>query len=139
LAAAQCTGTEIRKYINDLQSHNKPRSPGISTKCLATPAGESYLAPKGHFFKESSRIAINHGKICNISISEDTKKLIVNDSINYFQNWIVKTLLTEKCFCLDKKIIVTNLKNYSNNKRMKNMKQNFFHYILVIEKNYTKS
>jgi hypothetical protein len=58
LAAAQYTGTEIREYISDLQSHNEPRSPGISAKCLATPAGESYLAPKGHFFKESSRIAL---------------------------------------------------------------------------------
>jgi hypothetical protein len=35
LAAAQYTGTEIREYISDLQSHNEPRSPGISTKCLA--------------------------------------------------------------------------------------------------------
>jgi hypothetical protein len=58
LAAAQYTGTEIREYISDLQSHNEPFSPGISTKCLTTPVGESYLAPKGHFFKESSRIAL---------------------------------------------------------------------------------
>jgi hypothetical protein len=46
LAAAQYTGTEIRESSSDLQSHNEPRSPGISTKCLVTPAGESYLAPK---------------------------------------------------------------------------------------------
>jgi hypothetical protein len=59
LAAAQYTRTEIREYIRDLQSHNEPSSPRTSNKCLPTP-GESYLAPKGHFFKENSRIALTN-------------------------------------------------------------------------------
>ena len=57
LAAAQYTRTEIREYISDLQSHNEPSPPRTSTKCLPTP-GESYVAPKGHFFNESSSIAL---------------------------------------------------------------------------------
>jgi hypothetical protein len=58
LAGAQYTRTEIREYISAVQSHNEPSSLGTSIKSLPTP-GESYLAPKGHFFKESSyRIAL---------------------------------------------------------------------------------
>jgi hypothetical protein len=57
LAAAQYTRTEIREYISDLQSHNESSPPRTSTKCLSTP-GESYVALKGHFFNESSRIAL---------------------------------------------------------------------------------
>jgi hypothetical protein len=52
LAAAQHTRTEIREYISALQSHNEPRSPGTSTKCLTTP-GKSYLAPKRLSFKKN--------------------------------------------------------------------------------------
>jgi hypothetical protein len=57
LAAAQHTRTEIREYISDLQSHNEPSPPRTSTKYLPTP-GESYVAPKGHSFNESSRMAL---------------------------------------------------------------------------------
>jgi hypothetical protein len=57
IEVAQYTQTEIREYISDLQSHNEPSPPRTSTKCLPTP-GESYSAPKGHLFNESSRIAL---------------------------------------------------------------------------------
>jgi hypothetical protein len=56
----QQLSTQERKSVNTSVTCRATTnlSPGISTKCPTTPAGESYLAPKRHFFKESSRIAL---------------------------------------------------------------------------------
>jgi hypothetical protein len=84
LAGAQYTRTEIREYISAVQSHNEPSSLGTSIKSLPTP-GESYLAPKGHFFKESSyRIALTLRReaLCIYDTSE-RKSLLIQAHGNY--------------------------------------------------------